>query len=235
MNRVYAGLLSVCLLLTLLCGCQQTIILSGDETMTTVDDTNKTGETVGETDGTVVTDAAGKTEAGKTEAGKANTVDTGKATEGKVSTTRRSVSRTTKPQTTVNPYKKHTETMKALLDAGTMNLNGRATISDTKMILNYSNTGFTITGNLSGAISAEVKAPEKNFLLNVVVDGKLVNSIRLAKNTSTVQLCTVTAGNHVVEVTSGSTPNYGKPEINKITYTGTLYAPPGILLNCKYC
>lgn len=123
-----------------------------------------------------------------------------------------------------DPYAAHTDTLKALNDAGKLVTSGRSKWSDTALASTLGAAGFTIKGDIADDVVLNVKQADNMVRLAVIVDGTM-QTIEIQPGESAVTLATgLSRGTHTIEVRRATSDN-GMTELQSIEYHGTLTQP----------
>ena len=130
-------------------------------------------------------------------------------------------------------YAAHTDTLKALDDAGKLLISGRNRWSDTALASTLGAAGFTVKGEIADDVVLHVKQADNMVKLAVIVDGSM-QTVEIRPGESTVTLAAGLArGTHTVEVRR-ATSDTGMTELQSIEYCGTLTQPEKKTLQIEF-
>lgn len=115
------------------------------------------------------------------------------------------------------------DTFSALSTAGKVLACGRAGQVGSEFQMDWVNSGFEISGDLTDNLRVKMTSNRVDSLLNVQVDGGAVTTVHVPQGTSTVTLASgLTGGEHTVRVISGTSLRFGTLSATELQYNGTL-------------
>lgn len=130
-------------------------------------------------------------------------------------------------------YAAHTDTLKALDDAGKLLISGRNRWSGTSLASTLGAAGFTIKGAMADDVVLRVKQADNMVKLAVIVDGSM-QTVEVQPGESAVTLAAGLArGTHTIEVRR-ATSDTGMTELQSIEYCGTLTQPEKKMLQIEF-
>ena len=121
-----------------------------------------------------------------------------------------------------------------LADAGLLKVLGHAAFNGNGLRMDWTSSGFEITGTLSGDVSIVADRTDHPGMANdidgsyvdVVVDGGEATRVKIPDGAGTITLLSGLAeGKHTVQVTSATSAAFGSLSVSHVGFTGTLDAP----------
>lgn len=120
-----------------------------------------------------------------------------------------------------------------LNSAGKIKAVGRAAFVGDDFQMDWTNSGFEITGEISGDVSITAKRTDNANMdgidgtyVNVVVDGGEATRVKIPNGTNTVKIASdLSVGKHTVQVTSAISAAFGTLSVSYIEFAGTLDVP----------
>lgn len=134
------------------------------------------------------------------------------------------------------PYAAHTDTLKALDDAGKLVVSGRNKWNSTALASTLGAAGFMVKGDIADEVVLNVKQSDNMVRLGVIVDGNTaaMKTVEIQPGESTVTLAEgLTRGTHTIEVRR-ATSDLGMTELQSIKYHGTLMQPEKKALQLEF-
>ena len=134
------------------------------------------------------------------------------------------------------PYAAHTDTLKALDDAGKLVVSGRNKWNSTALASTLGAAGFMVKGDIADEVVLNVKQSDNMVRLGVIVDGNTaaMKTVEIQPGESTVTLAEgLTRGTHTIEVRR-VTSDLGMTELQSIKYHGTLMQPEKKALQLEF-
>lgn len=125
------------------------------------------------------------------------------------------------------------EALSDLADQGLLKTVGRAGFVGDDFQMDWTNSGFEITGTLSGDVSMIAKRTDNPGLegidgcyVDVIVDGGEATRVKIPNGTNTVKLVSGLAeGKHTVRVLTANSAAFGTLSVSRVEFTGALEVP----------
>ena len=133
-------------------------------------------------------------------------------------------------------YAAHTDTLKALDDAGKLLISGRNKWNGTALASTLGAAGFTIKGDIADDVVLNINQSDDVVRIAVIVDGKTddIKTVEIQPGESSVTVAEgLSRGTHTVEVRR-ATSDRGETEFKSVEYNGTLTAPESKSLNMEF-
>ena len=100
---------------------------------------------------------------------------------------------------------------------------GHADVVNGLLQMDWTNSGFEISGNISGALKLETVRTDNDSFVNVIIDGGEPAKITVPVGTNTITVAdNLAEGEHTVRVLSGTSPSFGTLTVTDIIYSGEL-------------
>lgn len=117
----------------------------------------------------------------------------------------------------------NTDKMQSLYEENKLLPIGHADIVNNALQMDWTNSGFEISGNISGALKLETVRTDNNSFVNVIIDGGEPAKITVPVGTNTITVAdNLAEGKHTVRVLSRTSPSFGTLTVTDIIYSGEL-------------
>lgn len=117
----------------------------------------------------------------------------------------------------------NTDTIHSLYEENKLLPIGHSAVVDNALQMDWTNSGFEISGNISGELKIETVREDNAGFVNVIIDGANPLKVNVPVGTTTITVASeLTAGEHTVRVLSGTSPSFGTLTVTDIIYNGEL-------------
>ncbi|MGN0492683.1 MAG: GDSL-type esterase/lipase family protein, partial [Acutalibacteraceae bacterium] len=100
---------------------------------------------------------------------------------------------------------------------------GHADVVNNALQMDWTNSGFEISGNMLGALKLKTVRTDNDSFVNVIIDGAEPVKISVPVGTNTITVAdNLAEGVHTVRVLSGTSPAFGTLTVKDIIYSGEL-------------